>query len=145
MKPVGKSVSFFQPISKTNGATASGYIDRLGYDYLLANVDASSPDVVSNKPSVLKLSHSDITDATGFSDISGFVGGTDFTVANGLTTTSVANTYQFGVDLIGKKRYIKVTVSPITTQVIAATGFLMMGKQAPDSASEAGVLNLVTG
>ena len=145
MNPVGKSVSFFQPVSKTNGATAAGYIDRLGYDYLLANVDASSPDVVSNKPSVLKLSHSDITDATGFSDISGFVGGTDFTVANGLTTTTVANTYQFGVDLIGKKRYIKVSVSPVTTQVLAANGFLFKGKQTPDTASEAGVLNLVTG
>lgn len=145
MKPAGKSVSFFQPISKTAGATASGYIDRLGYDYLLANVDATSPDVVSNKPSVLKLSHSDITDATGFSDISGFVGGTDFTVGNGLTTTSVANTYQFGVDLIGKKRYIKLSVSPLTTQVVAGNGFLFSGKQAPIAAANAGVLNLVHG
>src|SRR4051812_47300009 len=110
MKPVGKSVTFFQPVSVSNAATATGYVDTLvgnnKASYLLINVDASSPNVVSNKPSVLKLTHSDITDSTGFSNISGFVGGTDFTVANGLTTTTAANTYQFGVDLIGKKRYI---------------------------------------
>lgn len=145
MFPAGKSVSFFNPVSKTNGATASGYIDRIGFDYLLANVDASAADVVSNKPTVLKLSHSDTTDSTAFADISGFVGGTDFTVANSLTATTAQNTYQFGVDLRGKKRYIKVTVSPQTTQVVAATGFLFRGKQTPIAASDAGVLNLVNG
>ena len=143
MNPQGKTVSFFQPVSKTNGATASGYIDRIGYDYLRANVEASQADVVSNKPSVLKLQHSDTTDASNFADISGFIGGTDFTVAAALTSAS--NLYQFGVDLRGKKRYIQIVASPRTTQVIAANGMLFRAKQTPINASDAGVLNLVEG
>jgi hypothetical protein len=139
----GKPVSFFQPVSKTNGATASGYIDRLGHDFLLATAILSQSDNATNKPSVMKLQHSDTTDASNFADITGFVGGTSFTV--GSQATGASNVHHFRVDLRGKKRYIQMVVSPVTTQVIAGHGLLTRAKEAPYDATTAGCANFVEG
>jgi hypothetical protein len=136
-----KAVLAIASVSKTNGATASGYVDTLGYKHLSLQLWATTADVVSNKPSVLKLQHSDTTDATNFADITGGIGGTDFTIPAADTTN--ANGYLFNVDLHGKKRYIGLAVSPRTTQTVLATGVLTRAKEAPITATKAGVLALV--
>lgn len=128
-------------VSKTAGATASGYVDCYGYNKLFLQIWATTADVVSNKPSVLKLQHSDTTDATNFSDISGGVGGTDFTIPN--ADTSNPNGYGFNVDLRGKKRYVQAVISPRTTQTILATASLHRSDQMSVTAAKAGVLALV--
>jgi hypothetical protein len=144
MVPQLKTVTAIVPISKTNAATATGEaIDTLGFRYCAIHVFASTADVVSNKPSVLKVQESATTDASNFADISGAVGGTDFTVANSLT--SLPNNYQFGINIgPARKRYLRVLVSPATTQVIAGSAILTRGEEAPTTAAKAGVLNLVT-
>jgi hypothetical protein len=101
----------------------------------------TTADVVSNKPSVLKLQHSDTTDATNFSDISGAVGGTDFTIPN--ADTSNPNLYKFNLNLQGKKRYIRAQISPRTTQTITGVANLSWNDQMPNTAAEAGVLALI--
>lgn len=116
--------------------TAGGKARHLTLDLVL-----TTADVVSNKPSVLKLQHSDTTDATNFSDISGTVGGTDFTIPN--ADTSNPNLYKFNLDLIGRKRYIRAQVSPRTTQTVFGVANLYWQSEAPDTASRAGVLALV--
>lgn len=129
------------PASFTNGATASGYIDTRGFDYLEIEVTAATANVVSNSPSVLKLMESDDTETTNFANISGAVGGTDFTIGNDFT--SLPNQRVFGVALQGRKRYIRCDVSPRTTQIMSITGRLSRGEEAPVTASKANVQALV--
>lgn len=145
MKPASKQVIVFAPTSTTNGATTSGNIDCLGYDYLSVDLIAPTADVVSNKFSVCKLSHSETTDATNFSDLTKFVAGGagGFTLAN--ADTAAAYGVKMNVDLRGLKRYVKLTVSPRTTQVLCAVGNLHQAEQIPTSAALANVNTLVEG
>lgn len=136
-----KQVIAITPQSVTNGATATGNIDTRGFRYLELDIFMATQDVASNVPSVLKLSESDTTDATNFSDISGARGGTDFTQTG---STAAAYGYKFCLDLRGRKRYIKATISPRTTQVLAAVANLGKGEEAPRNASTANVMNLIT-
>lgn len=109
--------------------------------HLTLDIVCTTANVVSNKPTVLKLQHSDITDATGYSDISGTVGGTDFTIPN--ADTSNPNLYKFNVSLQGKKRYIKAVISPATTQTVFAVANLHMNDASPVTAAKANVLALI--
>lgn len=134
------------PVSKTNGATATGEaIDCKGYDRLHIVVEASASDNTTNKESVLKLQESATTDATNFADISGFVGGTDFTIPSAQTTVTQPRA-MFSVDLTkNRKRYIRVLASPVTTQVYGGSAFLSKGEESPSNATKANVGVLVRG
>ncbi len=136
--------------STTAGATATAIIDRMVVDdmadWVTVDVVAGVADVVSNKPTTLKLQEADTTDATAFVDIVGFRGGTDFAIPNAVTaaTAAVQNHYKFNVDARARKRYLRVSVSPQTTQaitVLAQLGKLKGG--APITAAKAGTLTLV--
>lgn len=143
--PSMKQVIVFAPTSTANGATTSGNIDCLGYDHLSVDIVAPTADVVSNKFATCKLSHSDTTDATNFSDLTKFVaGGTGgFTLAN--ANTAAAYGVKLNVDLRAIKRYVKLSVSPRTTQVLAAVANLQKAEQSPLTAATAGVNTLVEG
>jgi hypothetical protein len=147
MRPQPRLALAIASASVTNGGTATATnIDTSPAGgprarHLSLDIVATTADVVSNKPSVLKLQHSDTTDATNFSDISGTVGGTDFTVPN--ADTSNPNLYKFNLNLQGKKRYIRAQISPRTTQTIVAVANLHWTDQGAASASKAGVLALV--
>lgn len=145
MKPSLKQVIVFAPTSTTNGATTTGAIDCLGYDHLSVDIVAPTADVVSNKFQTCKLSHSDTTDATNYSDLTKFVAGGvgGFTLAN--ANTSNAYGVKMNVDLKGVKRYVKLSVSPRTTQVLTAVANLQMGEQSPIDATGANVNTLVEG
>lgn len=136
-----KQVIAISPTSLTNGATATGNFDRRGFNYLEIDVIATTQDVITNTPSVLKLSESDDTIITNFVDIVGTRAGTDFTAGG---NTSNPYGYKYTVDLRGRKRFIKVTVSPRTTQTIGVVGNLGRAEDAPVTAARAGVANLIT-
>lgn len=122
----------------TNAGTgALVQLDRLGYDYMSLDLMLGTADTTSNKPSVLKLQESDTTDATNFANISGFVGGTDFTIPS--SYTGQANIYRFDVSLKGRKRYLQVVVSPRTTQEIAYNARLSRAKESPATTTAQGV------
>lgn len=137
-----KQVLAISAASTTAAATATGNIDTLGYDYLKVNVLMPTADAVSNKPSVLKLSESNDTVVTNFADITGFVGGTDFTIPNAISSaTSITQPYAtFNVDLKARKRYIKVSISPLTTQVVNVLGQLSRGGVLPTTSDMATVV-----
>lgn len=141
MKAPAKHAVLVTPASFTNGATASGYVDTKGFDYVEIEVTMATSNNTTNKPTVLKLMESDTTDTTNFANISGAVGGTDFTI--GTHDTTAANQHLFCVDLRARKRYIRCDVSPQTTQVSSITAQLHKGEQAPVTATKAGVKNLV--
>jgi hypothetical protein len=142
-----KIVFALDETSKTAAATATARFDTLGYDQLSIMVRAGTADVVSNKPTVLKLQEADTTDATNLVNIAGFVGGTDFTIPNANTaaTATLQNDYQFNVDCRARKRYIVVSISPATTQLIKVVGVQTRGEQSPSNATKANAMVLVEG
>lgn len=136
-----KQVIAINQASTTNAGTASGNVDTLGYDFCSIDVITTTSNAVSNNPSVLKLSESDDTVVTNFADVSGAVGDTDFTIANAVTEGNWG--VRFNVDCRPRKRYLKVSVSPVTTQSITAIAMLSKGDEGPTDATGADVKNLV--
>ena len=125
--------------SVTNGATAAGFVDTSGYDYAVISVYMTTADAVSNKPATLRILEMDntlagnSTQATFYATISGFVSGTDYTIPNAITAaTSITQPFAtFAVDCKNRKRYIRVEVSPVTTQIISAVADLGRAEQSP--------------
>jgi hypothetical protein len=136
-----KQVIVIDQSSTTNAATASGNIDTLGWDYVSIDVITSTSNAVSNNPSVLKLGESDDTVVSNFANISGTVGDSDWTIPNSVTSGSWG--VKFNVDCRAVKRYIKVSVSPVTTQTITAIANLSKGDGGAIDATTAGVKALV--
>jgi hypothetical protein len=126
----------------TNGATVTANIDRRGFDYVSIDVVMGTADVTSNNPSVLKIAESDDTVVTNFANVSGLVGDTDFTIA--AADTSNPNVYRLNIDCKARKRYLKLSVSPTTTQQTVMVARLGNASVAADaSATKAGVTQLV--
>ncbi len=137
-----KSIAIY-PVSTTAGATTTGTVDTLGYDFCTIDVLLPTADVVSNKPATLKLSESDDTNSSNFADVTGFVGGTSpFTIPNCFTSTSlITQPYAtFNVDTRARKRYLKLSVSPQTTQIITAVAQLTRAAVTPSTSSQATVV-----
>jgi hypothetical protein len=143
MLPHPKTVIAIVPISKTNGATATGEaIDTKGYDFACISIIASTADVVSNTLSVLKIEEGDTT--SSFATFAGAVSGTDYTIAtNAYTSSAGQNVWSLFVDCRPRKRYLRVSASPQTTMVIGGVAMLHRGEIAPTTASAAGALNAV--
>lgn len=143
-----KSVLVLASASTTNGATATGLIDTLGFGRLTLDVNMTTADSTTNVMTTLKLSESDDTVVTNFVDITKFTGGTNsgnFTMPSPSTTTNQANLYKFNIDLRGRKRYLKVTATPPTTQTITIWGVLQRPGKAPAVAADAGAIALIEG
>lgn len=116
-------------------------IDTLGYDYASVSVlRASNASTVF--ASVLKVEQSD--DNSSYSDVSGLVGGTDFTIP-AVSDTAVASIVKLDVDTKAKKRYLKVTATPAVSVNTVVTARLSRGEVAPATASEAGCIGWVKG
>ena len=140
-----KAVLALATTSVTNAGTATGVVDTLGYSRLSLDVLQTTSNAVTNNLSVCKLSESDTTDATNYSDITKFVGdgAGGFTIP--AADTSNSQLYKFNLDLKGRKRYIKFTGSPVTTQSLTAIANLTRGENDPITAATAGVALLVEG
>ena len=138
MTPASKGVLVIAGVSKTAAATATGTMDCLGFKAATINLSLTAADgtTTASKSTVMKLSESD--DNTTFTDITVAVGGGTggFTIPAAQTTDGIVA--KFNVDLRGRKRYLKVTVSPATTQVVACIADLFRGESMPDTYGEAG-------
>lgn len=135
LTPDFKQVIVVSQASTTNGGTASGNIDTLGYDYVTVDVITATSDSTSNNPSVLKIAEADDTNTASFSDITALVGDG----VGGFTIPAAVTSGNWGVklncDLRHRKRYLKVSVSPTTTQVITVLANLTRGETAPTAAA----------
>jgi hypothetical protein len=143
-----KRVILINNSSTTNAATAAGYADCLGHDYLSISVLLPTADVVSNSPSVLRILESDLTTSptapTNYATISGFVSGTDYTIPAAITAaTSITLPFAvFNLDLRARKRFIRLEVSPRTTQIVTAEAVLTRSEQTPVPTSSSATLTV---
>lgn len=137
-----KRVIMINNASTTNAGTAAGYVDTAGFDYLTISVLLPTADVVSNAPSVLRILESDLTTSptapTNYATISGFVSGTDYTIPTTFLTAATQITMPwsvFNVDLRARKRFIRLEVSPRTTQIVTAEAELSRAEVTPTPTS----------
>jgi len=140
-----KSVSKVETSVAAN-ATHSVEIDTIGFNHASIDVVFSPFTAAATAAAtVLRLAQSD-SSGSGQTSISGFVGGTDFTVAAGSTTGANAGyTHRFDVDLRGKKRYLTVYATPAATVGVVTLARLSKGEIGPTSASDKGVSTQVVG
>ncbi len=129
-----KSVVALGPISFSAAGTAiSASIDAKGYEelQLVVTKTTHSNDYIT----VLNIQQSDDTVLTNFAAVTGYVAGTDWTLASLTGGTNAATEKAagvFNIDLRGKKRYFRVVVTNGgATGVVGLTGTLARGEQAP--------------
>lgn len=129
----------------TNAATlTSDNLDCRGFDELLLIVHGTTSNDATNNPSVLKVQESDDTVSSNFANVSGLVGDTDFTIPAEPTATTNNAKALINVNLQGRKRYLRVLISPVTTQTFSVLGVLSKASEAPNSATEQGAAVVVT-
>ncbi len=138
---------FLLPTSETNAGTITSLnIDLEGggnrANEVLINVWSTTSNNTTNKPSVFALKHADVTNASSFATITGFVAGTDWTIPNAVTATTDKPYVTFKVDTRKLKRYLNLTISPVTTQTYHASATLSRKEQAPVSASDINTQNV---
>jgi len=143
MTPRPKQVIAISQASTTNAATATGNIDTLGYDFAVIDTIMATSDNTTNNPSVFNLLESDDTVATNFATVSGFVGDTDWTIPASVTAGNWG--VQMRVDCRARKRYLRLAISPLTTQVITAIANLHRGDESATDTTTASVKALVEG
>lgn len=142
--PLSKSVCLVGPISCTNGATASGYADTRGFKFASIILNASAANLTTKNCSVLKITEGDTTAAaTAITAFTGDNTSGGFTIAAAKTAASVVA--KFNIDLRGRKRYLKLTAVPSTTQIFSATMELHKGESMPSTTALSGADNLVEG
>jgi len=143
MRPSPKQVIMISQASTTNAATATGIVDTRGFDYASIDIIMATSDDTTNNPTVFNLLESDDTVVTNAVTVSGFVGDTDWTIPAAVTTGNWG--IKFGVDTRGRKRYLRLAVSPLTTQVITAICNLSLGEELPVDTTSANVKAIVVG
>lgn len=88
----------------TNNATVTSSVDTNGADYATIIVNCSSELNTNAVGPTISLLESDITDSTGFATITADVTG-DMVAAKPIV---------YGIDLRGRKRYLKLSISSAT-------------------------------
>jgi len=126
-------------------ATHSHEIDTLGYKY--ASIDVCFEKVAAAGTNsavalVCKLQHGDTT--SSFSDLTGYVGGTSYTIPTP-ANTSADTVVRFDVDLRGKRRYLRVQATGNATGSVYSVARLGKPEDGPDTAAEKGANAAVAG
>ena len=126
------------PFAKSNNASVgTATIDTFGFKFLRIIVFLGDTDIAM---AALKVQESDDSGMSGAADISGTVGGTDFTLPS---ATSDNSFFVFNIQLKGnRKRYIDLvatTGSGSTGTFITAIAELSHGEAAPSSTTNRGI------
>lgn len=129
----------------TSSATHTHTIDTVGFSQ--ASIDVAFEPVAaagtnSAVAHVLTLQHGDTTGS--FSAVTGFVAGTDYTLPTP-SNTNDTNVVRFNVNLEGKKRYIRLNVTPRTDQAVATAARLAVSENGVEDATAANVKAFVNG
>jgi hypothetical protein len=133
-----KTVSL-APASVNNSQTATLIVDTRGF----ANAQfVVLPQTASATTRIVALSIAQGDTTAAFTNVSGYVGGTDsangFTLPAEMSTSATAvQPLVLNVDLVGKQRYLRLSYTPGTTQVVGAICNLSRPATSPDSIGEA--------
>lgn len=110
-------------------SAVSGYVDTLGFDYVTIDYVGASV-AAGGKPAALKIGHGDTTSA--FTDISGGVGGTDFTIPTPNTSTGDVVTFFIDKNKGPIKRYVSLsTTGTATARIAGGVAHLSRAKETP--------------
>ena len=120
----------------TAGETATASFSRQDYDYAMIDVFLLGEET-TDPPTVITLSEAD---GTTYANISGAVGGTDFTIPTEIATVGDARhtIVSFGVDLRARAKNIKLSVAAATKTQVIETVKLFRGDTAPNTTTLAG-------
>lgn len=141
MLPQGKQVILINNATVSNAGTITGRIDTLGYDFLTLDVISTTSNDTTNNPTVFAITEGDTnTTGTAITALTGDgVGG--FTIPNMYTNTDWG--VKFNLDLRGRKRWLKITISPLTTHTMSVIGNLFRSKESPINTTRANVAALI--
>lgn len=128
----------------TNGATQSGLIDTLDCSYMQLAVVTSTSNNTTNNPATLKLTECDTSNGS-FAAITALTGDGVGGFTIGIANATDPNVALLCVDLRGRKRWLQVDISPVTTMDVVAVAFLTRNDEMPNSITKAGVHTLVEG
>jgi hypothetical protein len=118
MMTEAKTIPLFEGLTMTSAGTVSGQVDTYGFDEALISLAAGTGDAASTAVTTLALYENDtaLTAATS---------GTMIYACNGAAATSTTagfvlpalssadqNTFEFHLDLRGRKRYIAIQFAP---------------------------------
>jgi hypothetical protein len=128
------------PASVNQSQTATLIVDTRGF----ANAQfIVLPQTASASTRIVALSIAQGDTTAAFTNVSGYVGGTNS--ANGftlpaempITEATAVQPLVLNVDLVGKQRYLRLSYTPGTTQVVGAICNLSRPATSPDSIGEA--------
>ena len=135
------STTFSGPVTSQNGfiGNVTGTVTGTVVQPVSAVAAAGTNSAVAV---ALKLQQGDTT--SSYADVSGYVGGTDFTVPTPDDTNSTS-VVRFNVDMRGKKRYLNVYATPNAASPVVSVARLGKPEEAPVAAAAAGVDVFVSG
>jgi hypothetical protein len=142
MMPEAKTIPMFEGLTMTSAGTVSGQVDTYGFDFALIALAAGSGAAAQTAVTTLALYENDtaLTAATSGTIISAFNGAAATSTSAGFVLPALSstkqNTYQFHVDLRGRKRYIALQFSPtLQTVGVSATAVLMRPEESQQVAT----------
>lgn len=125
------------PASVATNATATLIVDRRGFDEVAFCITQAA--AASNaKPTVLTVADGDTTSA--FTTITGYNGGTattnSFITPDAPTAATACPPIILNVDCAGKRRFLRLQMTPGATQVLGAVAILGRPDVGPNSLNE---------
>lgn len=135
-----KSAIMIAPQSVGTSAV-TGYVDILGADEILIDVYGVS-DAAADVFSSLKLQDGATTSA--FTDLTGFVGGTSFTIPAPNTNTPDIIRFRLNRDKNPAiRRYVNCSLALTTSRVLSVVAHMGRLRDMPDTEAEAGCTKIV--
>jgi hypothetical protein len=135
MNPSVKTIPMFSGITMTSAGTVFGSVDTKGFDYLVVSLAAGTGAAAQTAVTTLQLCESD-TAPTAYTDgdaVTAFVGAAAVSTSAGFVLPALSstklNTFQFNVDLKGRKRYIGIDFAP-TLQTVGVGCVAVLSKAA---------------
>lgn len=118
MLPEAKTIPMFEGLTMTSAGTVFGSVDTLGFDQLRIDLIAGTGAAAQTAVTTLQLCESD-TAPTAYTDgdaITACVGAAAVSTSAGFVLPALSstkqNTYQFNLNMVGRKRYIGINFAP---------------------------------
>lgn len=136
-----RTVHMVEPTAVATNSDTTGAVDTLGFEEAAINIMLTG---TTNLPTTMKLQESDITDATGYADITGFVGGTNDTFDFTALTSNAPNVARANLDLRKRKRYLRAVLRAATATQMS-TVVAVLGKAKDSTIARSGMKVVVDG
>lgn len=128
-----RTISLFHGASATAAGTVTGtYVDASGYDYAEFIVLAATAGTTGALPVSVAIQHSDTTNTSDFATISGASATTSTTgyITALPTTAGTVPVARVGVNLLDKKRYLRLALTGPTANSCTVSALVAFGRAA---------------